>query len=163
MISPLVLWPSFQSPALSRLAAVNRIRIWTEIQLPHGRCQRISREGRDGETNATGDKSSGYENLCNVPQRPMMVLVHKEKRMGGTSNPELWAQLHAQATQGQTSLGETAGPQLWPQARSGYPSVSTGLSYLPHVLLCLMPPRKHLPGYMYPQPSSDVPKSQVPV
>lgn len=47
MISPLVLWLSFQSPVLSRLTAVNEIRIWTEIQLPCGRCQRISGEGLD--------------------------------------------------------------------------------------------------------------------
>lgn len=80
MISPLVLWPSFQSPALSR----------TEIQLPHRRCQRISREGRDGETNATGDKSSGYENLCNVPQRPMMVLVSAQGEEDGRDLPP-WA------------------------------------------------------------------------
>lgn len=32
---------------MSRWTAVYGIRIWTEIQLPHGRCRRISGEGQD--------------------------------------------------------------------------------------------------------------------
>lgn len=38
-----------------------------------------------------------------------------------------------------------------------------GLSYQPHVLLCLTPPKKQPPSHMYLQLSYDVLKSQVPV
>lgn len=116
----------------------------------------LGRVETGGEKRCWGDKSSGYETLCNVPQGPMMVLVHKEKRTGGTSCPQLQAQLRARAARWQTSPGETAGPWLWPQARSGYASVcpvGAGLSYLPCVPLCPTPPRKHPSCYTYLQPS----------
>lgn len=96
----------------------------------------------------------------------LCLSVHEEKRTGGTSCPELQAQLHAQDTQGQTCPGEkqqdfsfVSEIAVWATPRYDYPSVcpvSAALLYLTQV-----PLRKHLSGSMYLQPAFDVPEAQV--
>lgn len=72
----LVLQMSFQSPALSRLTAANGIRVWTEIQLSHGRCQTISGGCWDrGMQMLLRWQEFRIWKSLQCPQKCMMVLV----------------------------------------------------------------------------------------
>lgn len=128
----LVLQMSFQSPALT---AANGIRVWTEIQLSHGRCQTISGGcwDRGMQMLLRWQEFRIWKSL----QCPTKVYDGPSQctRRRGQEGPPAPSFNHSYMHKllRANLPGETAGPWLWlrrkscglqlTQARSGYPSV----------------------------------------
>lgn len=82
----------------------------------------LGRVETGGDECCRGDKSSGYETLCNVPQRPMMVLVSAQGEEDGWDlQPQALSTATCTSHSGANLLGKNSGTLTMASSKAWLP------------------------------------------